>query len=103
MRNPGFTICNNVTILIYNANVNAAFWNMCNCKWQRVLFEEPGQQIEGNQSVGTQIINKEMQLFEIAKKILKNLQTIYRFLLTNRSILEPERAFSAMGLFASQD
>ena len=40
---------------------------MCNCKWQRVLFEEPGQQIEENQSVGAQVINKEMQLFETAK------------------------------------
>ena len=25
VRNPGFTICNNVAILIYNANVKAAF------------------------------------------------------------------------------
>ena len=64
------------------------------------MFEEPGQQIEENQSVGAQIINKEMQLFETAKKRPKNLETIYRFLLTNRSILEPEQAFSAMGLFA---
>ena len=61
------------------------------------MFEEPGHQIEEDQSVGAQIINKEMQLFETAKKRPKNLQTIYRFLLTNRSILEPERAFSAMG------
>ena len=62
------------------------------------MSEEPGLQIEEDKSVGAQVINKGIQLFETAKKRPKNLQKIYRFLLTNRPTLEPERAFSAMGL-----
>ena len=61
------------------------------------MFEEPEQQIEEDQSVGAQIINKEMQLFETAKKRTKNLEKIYRILLTSRPTLKLERAFYAMG------
>ena len=64
---------------------------------------ESGLKIEEVQSVGAQIINKEMQLFEATKKRPENLKNLYRFLLTIRSTsVEAERAFSAAGFFATK-
>ena len=69
----------------------------------QVFLKEPGRQIKEVQSVGAQIINKEMQLFEATKKRPENLEKIYRSLLTIRlTSVEAERAFSAMGLFATK-
>ena len=63
------------------------------------MFDKPGQQIEEDQSVGAQIINKELQLFEAAKNRAENLEKLYRSLLTIRpTSVEAERAYSAMGL-----
>lgn len=69
----------------------------------QVFLNESEQQIEEVQSVCAQIINKEMQLFEVTKKRPENLEKIYPSLLTVRSTsVEAERAFSAMGLFLSK-
>ena len=66
------------------------------------MFGEPGQQIKEDLSVGAQKINKEMQLFEATKKRPENSEKIYRSLFTIRpTSVEAERAFSAMGLFAT--
>ena len=54
-------------------------------------------------TAGAQIINKEMQLFEATKKRPKNLENLYRSLLTIRlTSVEAEQAFSATGLFATK-
>ena len=69
----------------------------------QVFLKEPGLKIEEVQSVRAQIINKEMQLFEATKKRPENLENLYRSLLTIRpTSVEAERAFSAMGLFATK-
>ena len=69
----------------------------------QVYLKEPGRQTKEVQSVGAQIINKEMQLFEATKKRPENIEKIYRSLLTIRpTSVEAERAFSAMGLFATK-
>ena len=69
----------------------------------QAFLKEPGLKIEEVQSVGAQIINKEMQLFEATKKRPENLENLYCFLLTIRpTSVEAERAFSAMGLFATK-
>ena len=69
----------------------------------KVVLKEPGQQTEDVKSIGAQIINKELQLFEATKKRPENLEKIYRCLLTIRpTFVEAERAFSAMGLFATK-
>ena len=66
----------------------------------QAFLKEPGLKIEEVQSVGAQIINKEMQLFGATKKRPENLENLYRSLLTIRpTSVEAERAFSAMGLF----
>ena len=69
----------------------------------QVFLKEPGLKIEEVLSVGAQIINKEMQLFEATKKRPENLENLYRSLLTIRPIsVEAERAFSAW-FFCYQD
>ena len=67
----------------------------------QAFLKEPGLKIEEVRSVGVQIINKEM--FEATKMRPKNLENLYRSLLTIRpTSVEAERAFSAMGLFATK-
>ena len=67
------------------------------------FLKEPWLKIEEVQNVGAQFINKEMQLFEATKKRPKSLENLYRSLLTIRpTSVEAERAFSAMGLFATK-
>ena len=67
------------------------------------FLKEPGLKIEEVLSVGAQIINKEMQLFEATEKRRKNLKNLYSSFLTIRpTSVEAERAFSAMGLFATK-
>ena len=66
----------------------------------QAFLKEPRLPIEEVQSVGAQVINKEMQLFEATKKRPENSEKLYRSLLTIRpTSVEAERAFSAMGLF----
>ena len=65
--------------------------------------KEPGLKIEKVQRVGAQNINEERQLFEATKKRPENLENLYRSFLTIRpTSVEAERAFSAMGLFATK-
>ena len=65
--------------------------------------KEPGLKIEKVQRVGAQNINEERQLFEATKKRPENLESLYRSFLTIRpTSVEAERAFSAMGLFATK-
>ena len=69
----------------------------------QVFLKEPGLKIEEVLSVGAQISNKEMQLFEATKKRAENLENLNRSLLTIRpTSVEAERAFSATGLFATK-
>ena len=77
--------------------------NMTLSKEFRTFLKEPGLKIEEVQSVGAQIINIEMQWFEATKKKPENLQNLYRSLFRIRpTFVEAERAFSAMGLFATK-
>ena len=67
----------------------------------QAFLKEPGLKIEEVRSVEAQIISKE--LFEATKKRPENLENLYRSLLTIRpTSVEVERAFSAMGLFATK-
>ena len=51
----------------------------------------------------SQIVKKEMSLFEATKKRPENLEKLYHILLTIKpTSVEPERAFSAMGLFVTK-
>ena len=56
---------------------------------------------ELRQSAGAQIIKEEIQLFKVTNKRPENLEKIYHALFTiTLTSVEPEQAFSAMGLFA---
>ena len=59
--------------------------------------------ISAQEESRSQIVKKEMSLFEATKKRPENLEKLYHALLTikPRSV-EPERAFSAMGLFVTK-
>lgn len=68
-----------------------------------VFLQQPKQRIEPVQSTEAKTITTEMQLFEVTKRRPENLENIYQALLTIRpTFVEPERAFSAMGLFATK-
>ena len=68
----------------------------------QAFLKNLGLKIEDVQSVGAQFINREMQLFETTKKRPENLESLYCSLFTIRqTCVEAERAFSAMGLFAT--
>ena len=76
--------------------------NMALSEEFQAFLKNPGLKIEEVQMVGAQIISKEMQLFEATKKRPENLESLYCSLLTIRQTsVEAERAFSAMGLFAT--
>jgi len=48
-------------------------------------------------------VKKEMSLFEATKKRLNNLEKLFHALITIKpKSVEPERAFSAMGLFVTK-
>ena len=69
----------------------------------QAFLKEPGLKIEEIQSVGAQIINKKMQLFEATKKRSENIEKLYHSFLTIRpTSVEAECAFSAMDLFATK-
>ena len=61
------------------------------------------EDISAQEESRSQIVKKEMSLFEATKKRPENLEKLYHALLTIKpTSVEPERAFSAMGLFVTR-
>ena len=67
------------------------------------LESEQNKIIPVREEIRSQTVKKEMSLFEATKKRPENLEKLYRALLTIKpTSVEPERAFSAMGLFITK-
>ena len=67
------------------------------------FIEERHQTAKVQDKVESCIVKKEMSLFEATKKGPDNLQKLFNALLTIKpASVEPERAFSAVGLFATK-
>jgi len=59
--------------------------------------------LEETQTARSQVVKKEMNLFDTTKKRPENLDKLYHALLTIKpTSVEPERAFSAMELFTTK-
>jgi len=68
-----------------------------------MLESEDHNIIPAQEETRSQIVIKEMSLFEATKKRSNNLAKLYRTLLTNkRTSMEPERASSVTGLFVTK-
>jgi len=62
---------------------------------------EDHKTIPAQEEILSQVVKKEMSLFETTKKRSNNLEKLFHALITiNPKSMEPERAFSATGLFA---
>ena len=67
------------------------------------FMEKRHQTTKVQVKVESSIVKKEMSLFEATEKRPENLQKLFNALLTIKpTSVEPERAFSAMGLFATK-
>ena len=67
------------------------------------FMEERHQTTKVQNEIESSIVKKEMNLFEATKKRPENLQKLFNALLTIKpTSVEPERAFSAIGLFATK-
>jgi len=65
---------------------------------------EDHKTIPAQEEIRSQIVIKEMSLFEATKKRSSNLEKPYHALITMKPIsVEPEWAFSATGLFANSE
>ena len=67
------------------------------------FMEERHQTTKVHDKVESCIVKKEMSFFEATKKRQENLQKLFNALLTVKpTSVEPEKTFSAMGLFATK-
>ena len=72
-------------------------------EFQSFLEDSNNPAPPAQEEIGAHIVKKEMNLFEATKKRPENLDKLFKALLTIRpTSVEPERAFSAMGLFATK-
>jgi len=70
---------------------------------QAFLESEDHNIIPGQEEIRSQIVIKEMSLFEATNKISNHLEKLYHALLSNKpTSMEPERAPSATGLFVTK-
>ena len=70
---------------------------------QAILESEGHNTTPAQEEIRSQIVIKEMSLFEATKKRSNNLAKLYHVLLTNKpTSVEPERASSASGLFVTK-
>jgi len=59
--------------------------------------------IPAQEKIQSQIVKKEMSLFEVKNKRSNNLEKLYHALIAIKpKSMEPERAFSATGLFVTK-
>jgi len=70
---------------------------------QVTLESEDHKTIPAQEEIRSQIVIKEMSLFESTRKRSNNLAKLYHALFTNKpTSVEPERASSAAGLFVTK-
>jgi len=64
---------------------------------------EDHKTIPAQEEILSQIVKKEMSLFEVTKKRSNNLEKLFHALITiNPKSMEPERAFSVIALFVTK-
>jgi len=68
-----------------------------------ILESKDHKTIPAQEEILSQIVKKEMNLFEVTKKRSNNLEQLFCALITIKpTSVEPERAFSATGLFVTK-
>jgi len=68
-----------------------------------ILESEDHETIPAQEEIQSQIVKKEMSLFEAKKKRLNNLEKLFHALITIQlKLVELDRTFSATGLFVTK-